>query len=186
MVAAAGPGRGTLFLVVGPSGAGKDTLIDAARAALVDNPRYLFARRVVTRPADAGGEAHEEVSEAEFAALAAVAGFALSWSAHGLNYGVRRDIVDWLAAGRHAVVNVSRAVVATTRVRLAPVVVIEVNAHREVLAQRLAARGRESAADIAKRLARASAVTLDGDVRRVDNSGDLADAVAAFIAALRP
>ena len=47
--AAAKIGPGRLVLVVGPSGAGKDTLIDLARAACAGDNRIVFARRVVTR-----------------------------------------------------------------------------------------------------------------------------------------
>ncbi len=69
-----------LVLVVGPSGAGKDSLLQTAREAFRCDPRIGFARRVITRPADPDGENHEPVSEAEFTAR----DFALSWSAHGL------------------------------------------------------------------------------------------------------
>ena len=98
---------GVLVLVVGPSGAGKDTLLDAARERLADDQRFRFVRRVITRPAEAGGETHEAVSRAEFTARR----FALSWQAHGLSYGIPLDIAGDITAGRIVVANVSRGVI---------------------------------------------------------------------------
>ena len=112
-----------LVLVVGPSGAGKDTLLEAARQVLADDPRFRFVRRVITRPADAGGEAHEAVTEAEFAARK----FALQWQAHGMRYGIPADAIDGAAV---AVANVSRTVVAEAA-RQFRVRVIEVTASHE-------------------------------------------------------
>ena len=168
-----------LVLVVGPSGAGKDTLLDAARTKLAGDPRFRFVRRVITRPAEAGGEAHEAVTEAEFAARE----FALSWGAHGLRYGIPANIADDLEAGRVVVANVSRGAIAEAARRF-PVRVIEVTAPAEVLAARLAARGRETGADIAARLARNVAFPDGVRVERVINDSTLEAGVAQFLAAL--
>ena len=133
-----------LVLVVGPSGAGKDTLLEAARQALTDDPRFRFVRRVITRPAYAGGEVHEAVTEAEFAA----SDFTLQWQAHGLRYGIT---IDAIGHGIVAVANVSRTVIAEAARRF-PVRAIEITASPDILAARLVSRGREAAADVAARL----------------------------------
>jgi phosphonate metabolism protein PhnN/1,5-bisphosphokinase (PRPP-forming) len=165
-----------LILVVGPSGAGKDTLLEAARLAMSDDPRFRFVRRVITRPADAGGEAHEAVTEAEFATR----DFALQWQSHGLRYGIP---VDGVAGGRVVVANVSRTVIADA-VRRFPVHVIAVTAPPDILAARLGSRGREAADDVAARLARSVAVPDHVPVETVVNDGSLEDGVARFVAAL--
>ncbi|MEQ8195988.1 MAG: hypothetical protein RIB59_16025, partial [Rhodospirillales bacterium] len=58
--------RGSLILVVGPSGAGKDTLIDEVRKRFADEEKIVFARRCITRPPDAGGEDHVYLSRDDF------------------------------------------------------------------------------------------------------------------------
>lgn len=153
-----------LVLVVGPSGAGKDTLLTMARAALAGDARFRFVRRVITRPADAGGEDHDPVSHTEFA----VRDFALSWEAHGLQYGIPADVADDIARGVVVVANVSRSIIAEAAVRF-PVRVIEVTAPAEVLAARLSARGRETAADVTRRLARRIALPTGIEVTTVVN-----------------
>jgi ribose 1,5-bisphosphokinase len=170
-----------LVLVVGPSGAGKDTLLDGARRALAHDPSVRFVRRVITRPAAAGGEDHETVTEAEFAAR----DFALHWQAHGLRYGIPLGIIDDLARGSRVVANVSRGVVAEAARRF-PVRVIEVTAPPAVLAARLASRGREAAADTATRLARVVPPAGGVEVRVVVNDGTVADGVAHLLRALQP
>jgi ribose 1,5-bisphosphokinase len=165
-----------LVLVVGPSGAGKDTLLEAARQSLADDPRFRFARRVITRPADAGGEAHEAVSPEEFAKRV----FALQWQAHGLSYGVPADVID---GGAVVVANVSRTVIAEAARRY-PVRVIEITAPAAVLAARLASRQRESASDVAARLSRHVDLPPDVAVETVMNDASLDEGVARFLAAL--
>jgi phosphonate metabolism protein PhnN/1,5-bisphosphokinase (PRPP-forming) len=168
-----------LVLVVGPSGAGKDTLLDGARRALAGDGRVRFVRRVITRAADAGGEQHEAVTETEFLGR----DFVLQWSAHGLRYGIPADVADDLARGVVVVASVSRGVIAEAARRF-PVRVIEVTAPPATLAARLSSRGRETAADVAARLARVVALPDSVEVRTVINDGSVADGVAAFLRAL--
>ncbi|MGJ3261733.1 MAG: phosphonate metabolism protein/1,5-bisphosphokinase (PRPP-forming) PhnN [Salinarimonas sp.] len=173
---------GAFVLVVGPSGAGKDTLIDGARTALADDPRVRFPHRLVTRPMGAY-EAHDTISDADFEAGIAAGRFALWWRAHGLGYAIPRAVVEDVAAGAVCVVNGSRSRVAQARAGLPAVVVIEVTAPRAVLAARIAARGRDADADA--RLARSDALaSIDADVTIVnDRTPD--EGVAALVAALR-
>jgi ribose 1,5-bisphosphokinase len=168
-----------LVLVVGPSGAGKDTLLEAARRALADDLRFRFVRRVITRPADAGGEAHEAVTPEEFSRRQ----FALQWQAHGLSYGIPATVVDDIAQGLVVVANASRTVVAEAARRF-PARVIEVTAPSDVLATRLAARAREAAADVTARLSRAVALPDDVVVETMMNADTLEAGVARFLAAL--
>ena len=169
--------------VVGPSGAGKDTLMDGARAALAGDPGFVFARRVITRPAEAGGEAHEEVGVAAFEALRDRGGLALWWQAHGLHYGIPATIEAEIAAGRVVVANLSRGVLAKAACRF-PLRVLEITAPVALRAGRLAARGREDVADIAARLAREAPLPPGLEVETVSNDGAVAAGVAAVLAAL--
>jgi ribose 1,5-bisphosphokinase len=174
---------GRLFVIVGPSGAGKDTLMSAAAKA---RPDLVLVRRVITRPTDAGGEAFEGVDETEFDARLARGAFALHWTAHGLRYGIPREIDTDLAAGRTVLFNGSRGVLKDALAAYPTMGVIQIVAAPEVLAARLALRGRETAADIAARLARADHAIPNGIAgRQVVNDGALGVAVAAFLAALQ-
>jgi phosphonate metabolism protein PhnN/1,5-bisphosphokinase (PRPP-forming) len=173
-----------LVLVVGPSGAGKDSVIAGAAARLLDDARFVFARRLITRPAAAGGEDHIAVSPADFAAHRAAGGLLLFWQAHGLFYGLPRELAAARDEGKTVVANVSRTVVEEARARLAPVAVVAISASAETLAARLAARGREDASDIAERLARDVPTPSAADVV-IDNDGALEDAVDRFVTVLR-
>lgn len=179
------PPRGVLHLVVGPSGVGKDTLIDRARRA---RPDVVYPKRTITRSEAAAGEDHDAVKPAHFDAMEAAGLFALSWRAHALAYGVpRAPLVDALASSRHVLVNVSRRVLDDARAAFGSVRILSITAPTAVLADRLAARGREDAEEVARRLARAGDRRPSGaDVIEIDNGGDLAAAEAAFLAAIAP
>ena len=150
---------GQLFVVVGPSGAGKDTLMAGASAV---DPTLHWARRVITRPETTSGEPFEGVDDASFQARLAAGEFALHWPAHRLRYGVPHAELAPINAGRTVLLNGSRAALPAVQLAYPGLVVIRVSAPSAVLAQRLAARGRESLADIAARLQRASYDLPDG------------------------
>jgi len=148
-----GPGR--LVLVVGPSGAGKDTLIGIAKSLCANDARTKFPRRVVTRPSSEF-EDNLAMTPAEFDAAAGRGAFALRWRAHDHAYGVPCGIDDDIRAGQTVVVNVSRTIVADARKRYRNVTVVLVTAPAELLAQRVAARKRTSDSSVAERLQRAA------------------------------
>lgn len=136
-----GPGR--LVLVVGPSGAGKDTLIELARTACAGDPGIIFPRRVVTRE-PSSFEKNDSVSPVQFEQMLARGDFAFHWQAHGLAYGLLRATTDHIRSGHTVVVNVSRTIIELARRSYANVIVVLVTAPTEVLAQRIAGRSRSS------------------------------------------
>lgn len=177
---------GTLVLVVGPSGAGKDSVINGAREALKDDERIVFARRTITRPADSTGEAHIETTPDAFAVAKAAGEFSLSWQAHDLDYGISRSVESDLRARRCVVANVSRSVLDDARSRYNALCIVNITAPPEILAERIARRGREDAEAIRKRLERATQYAPVGDdVVTLENVGALEDAVLSFEALLR-
>jgi ribose 1,5-bisphosphokinase len=179
-------GRGALALVVGPSGAGKDTLIVKARDALAGDARFVFPRRVVTRTAVAELEDHDTVEPAEFQRRKLRGDYALDWEAHGLSYGIPASIDAAMADGRVVVVNVSRSVIQRAAETYENCHVLLISAPPEVRAVRLASRGRESEADILARLAReGAAVPAVVKPTLIDNSGPLEAGLGHFLVALR-
>lgn len=177
--------QGRLIAVVGPSGVGKDSLLALAREAFADRPELLFVRRAITRPATGDAEAHLPMSVAEFDRAEAEGAFAFCWRAHGLGYGLPASLDGHLRAGHPAVVNGSRKVLAAMAERFPRLAVVSITARPEVLARRLSARGRESAEEIADRIARASEPLPFEPAVVIDNSGTLADAGRQMVAAIR-
>jgi ribose 1,5-bisphosphokinase len=148
---AIGPGR--LILVVGPSGAGKDTLLGLARAACAGDGSIVFPRRLITRQASVS-EDNDEVSAGTFEAALARDEYAMHWDAHGHRYALSRAIDDDIRSGHTVVANVSRTVIATMRRAYASVLVVSITAPPNVLAERIAMRARGSDGKIEQRLHR--------------------------------
>jgi phosphonate metabolism protein PhnN/1,5-bisphosphokinase (PRPP-forming) len=168
-----------IVAVVGPSGAGKDTLIAHAKHL---RPDLHLVRRVITRPSSAGGENFEGVSPDEFAARKTRGEFALDWQAHGLQYALPHAE---LAGTGLRLFNGSRAALPAAHRLFPDLKVILVTAPEAILAQRLSARGRESAGDVTDRLARAGFAMPPGiPYVTVQNDGSLQRSIARFLVAL--
>jgi ribose 1,5-bisphosphokinase len=178
--------KGCLVAVVGPSGAGKDTVLAAAAERASGAYGVLFVRRVITR-SEGPGEDNEAMTPEAFCAAQAAGRFCLSWSAHDLSYALPASALAHTLAGGVAVANMSRRALAPAATIFPCLAVIEITAPGEVLRARLLARGRETERQVDARLARAVPLDVPGLARlhvRIDNSGPLADSVDRFVDAL--
>ncbi|MBV8030594.1 MAG: phosphonate metabolism protein/1,5-bisphosphokinase (PRPP-forming) PhnN [Betaproteobacteria bacterium] len=173
---------GRLLYVAGPSGAGKDAILGWAKRNLPEDAPVAFARRAITRARDGVSEDHEALSVAEFEARLARGEFAMAWTANGHRYGIGAEIREWLARGLTVVVSGSREYLPHARREFPDLEVVLVTASPEVLRERLAGRGRESADMIALRLERTDRFPPAGRVAaEVHNDGALDAAGQRFL-----
>tara|TARA_S200000501_G_C20590117_1_gene641182 strand:+ start:31 stop:579 length:549 start_codon:yes stop_codon:yes gene_type:complete len=173
---------GQLFMVVGPSGVGKDTLIDAA---LLECSHISRIKRVVTRNLAAGGEDITSVSREQFDKMEARGDFAFSWHSHALSYGIPKEIHIMLEAGQSLIFNGSRSFIDTVTKAVPTVKILSIEADIELLKERLVTRGRETAGDIERRLDRASVGVADGpNVTRILNNASLNQSAKVLIKVL--
>jgi ribose 1,5-bisphosphokinase len=180
--------EGTFVCVVGPSGAGKDTLIGLARERLGAQPGFLFPRRLVTRPRSSF-EDHAVLSEEDFERGVRDNLFALHWRAHGLGYAIDRSVLVAIAQGAAVTCNISRDSIAAAQQTFARVKVVLVTASDAAIAARLAARAREDSADIDARLTRNAecSANLAPDMTIVNSAGpaEAAEVFVGFLLSLR-
>lgn len=125
--------NGVFIAVVGPSGAGKDTIMAYARERFADEDSVEFVRRVITRPSDGATEDHDTLAEAAFVEAEADGAFALSWEAHGLRYGIPASVDTTIADGHVAIANASRGAIPALRERYENLAVVEITARPEFL-----------------------------------------------------
>jgi len=183
---------GTLFYVIGASGAGKDSLLRAARTELatenVIGENVIFAHRYITRPVELAGENHIALSPQEFRTRQHAGLFALHWHSHALDYGLGIEINAWLERGFNVVMNGSRAYLDEAARRYPETLVpVLVRVSPEILRARLKARGRENTAQIDERLAGTQA--FEGlqhpRLHIIHNDEELAQATAQLVEVLR-
>jgi phosphonate metabolism protein PhnN/1,5-bisphosphokinase (PRPP-forming) len=169
-----GGDKGLWIFVCGPSGAGKDSVINWAAQQLAQRKEIVFSRRLVTRPSFPGSD-HDEVTRQQLARKLGSGGLVWCWEANGQHYGIEAHYAAQVKAGRVVVVNGSRehasGLHAVPQVR-----VVHVVAEAGKLAARLEQRGREAPQEVARRLARnALFPDLQADCTIV-NEGALEDA----------
>ncbi len=143
---------GSLIYVMGPSGAGKDSLLEIAKKRFAGNQGFAFAKRYVTREAASGGEDFTAISQEDFDRLEADDFFLFSWRGHGLSYGCDRTVERRLAEGKLVVLNGSRAYLKEALTIMPGLKPLLITARNEILAARLKKRGRETAGEQAERL----------------------------------
>jgi len=181
--------RGRLIYLMGPSGSGKDSLIDAARDSLLGLD-CVVVRRVITRSAESVGEDALGVSREQFAQMRHEGGFALCWRANGLDYGIPAEIDRWLSDGRHVLINGSRGHLSEAMARYPTLLPIVLTVKTDALRKRLERRGRESTEEIEARLERNALFATDAaqenweGIFQLDNSGELSTAVDNLLALL--
>ncbi|PTS93483.1 phosphonate metabolism protein/1,5-bisphosphokinase (PRPP-forming) PhnN [Pseudomonas sp. HMWF006] len=179
---------GRLIYLMGPSGSGKDSLIEAAREPLRAMNCEII-RRVITRSAESVGEDAVGVTPQEFEQRQRDGDFALAWHANGLAYGIPIEMDEWLRAGRHVLVNGSRANLRDALTHYPTLIPVLLTVKDEVLRERLVRRGRETFEQIDARLARNALFkdrrTSDLPVHLIDNSGALVDAVNQLLDLIR-
>ena len=175
---------GEIVAVVGPSGAGKDSLMRAAKREM---PEIAIVQRVITRRNPDLSEDFICVSDEQFQERINSGGFAVHWKAHGLNYGIPIEVHDTLATARIVLFNGSRAALADAKIAFSGLKVVEVRADSSVIFARLSERAREDNDEIVSRLKRSASIPEGIDPYAIiENSGDFEAAASMFIQALKP
>lgn len=174
-----------LFYIIGASGAGKDTLMNYARTQINGSEPVIFAHRYITRSPFTGNENHIHLTVEEFKTRIEAGCFALYWESHGQFYGIGREIDTWLQKGFNIVLNGSRQYLPVAQQLYPDMCVILIDANPEIIGRRLANRGRESAAEIKKRIERTGEITTDlNNCIKILNDAEISDAGEALIAVI--
>ena len=172
--------NGNLFVIVGASGVGKDTLLNEIKRKLI---HFHFVRRYITRNLDETNEDHIPISSSDFQKKAKDGFFAITWEAHCLSYGIPKDIDDELKKGVDVIFNGSRLALKQIKENYPDAKIICITASKKAIESRLISRNRESKDDIKKRLNR-EVGKLPSETIYVKNDIDLETGVNNLINAI--
>ncbi|MBY0481692.1 MAG: phosphonate metabolism protein/1,5-bisphosphokinase (PRPP-forming) PhnN [Chitinophagaceae bacterium] len=171
----------SLFYVIGASGVGKDSIMKSARACINGSQRIVFAHRYITRLPNHDAENHIHLSVEEFEQRKQAGFFCFFWNSHGYSYGIGTEVHEWLSLGFNVVINGSREYLPKAQLIFPSLKVILIESSSEIIQQRLRSRGRETNAEIEKRMARNFNFTELNAMIKINNDGQLDTAVKEMI-----
>ncbi|GHA84821.1 guanylate kinase [Cognatilysobacter bugurensis] len=149
--------RGTLFIVAAPSGAGKSSIVNAVLARDPNVALSISFTSRAPRPGERHAEHYHFVSAEQFEGMVANGDFFEHARVHGDWKGTARQSVEpQLAAGRDVLLEIDWQGARQVRQKVPGAVsVFILPPSRQALEQRMRARGQDSEAVIAQRLAAA-------------------------------
>jgi len=182
-----------IYMVGGPSGAGKDTLLIGAQEALKAQgiSNVSFVKRLITRAPEQCTDLELPCTAEEIDAKKASGALAFYWEAHGgTKYAIPLAALDGdLAEKKRCVLNVSRSIVDDCISKYGgescEVYFLNITASQEELTKRLIGRGRETPEQVAERVATAKQKEPHGPhVIHVVNEASKAEGSQMVVAAL--
>jgi len=175
---------GQLFLIVGNSGSGKDTILSMIKKYWPKNkPKIIIPRRYITRKKHPSENFHA-ISRQRFQRMKSQGKFSLTWESYGNYYGVSSKLNKWLEKGYWVLVNVSRSIIPSCKEQYSGCKVIYIHVPFKILENRIQKRGREKQNEQAyfERLKRAQEnyILEKADIT-IDNSDNIEKAVEQVI-----
>lgn len=143
-----------IFYLIGPSGSGKDTILNHLKKTRYFNAQPQVAHRYITRATRAKDENHIELSVPDFKQRKQAGLFLFDWQSHGCQYAIGAEVKLWRDSGQHVIVNGSREYLPCAREIYPDLVPVWVSVTDDTIRKRLIGRGRESDQEITVRMQR--------------------------------
>jgi guanylate kinase len=148
-------GAGTLFIVYGPSAAGKTTLVEQAAARV---PQSVPLSRIVTyttrmqRPYESNGKDYYFITQEEFEQKMRANFFSITAEYCNKSYGCPNSFLEDLKNGKNYIVILDYFAAKNMHVIVKDAILVRITAPLDALKKRIYARNTEDEQQIAKRL----------------------------------